>query len=234
MIWLGKKMSGYEDLVAARLRKLGAAQASGMLPFSGPSSGAMFFHDGQVVWVVSRRTPGLVGECQPDTLSEGSPLSQLAALTGCMEPALDAALELLSGEARLGKFQPGKKPPVELPCSLAVEDLLAEIFRRRRLLDRLSGTLTADTPVRRNPELAMAAVRVSAIQWALLIRVRGEATPRGLAWELGRSVLSTTVEVYRLLQLCLLSAPTGPGDGRDLSFIGAVPAVPTAEREDRQ
>ncbi len=54
-------------------------------------------------------------------------------------------------------------------------------------------------------------MRVSALQWALLIRVDGRCTPRGLALELGRGVFATTVEVSRLLRLRLLAVAGAPG-----------------------
>ena len=74
-------------------------------------------------------------------------------------------------------------------------------------------------------------IRVSTLQWALVIRVRDGSTPRSLAWELGRSVFGTTLEIYRLLALRLLSsaAQRGHRNGRDpdygpapMSFVRAV------------
>jgi hypothetical protein len=64
--------------------------------------------------------------------------------------------------------------------------------------------LKADTAVARNPQLRSDSIRVSALQWALLIRVRDGSTPRDLARDLNRSVFGTTAEVYRLLALRLL------------------------------
>ena len=74
-------------------------------------------------------------------------------------------------------------------------------------------------------------MQVSARQWAVLIRVRPGTTPRALAWELRRSVFSTTAEVYRLLVLRLLSAagqggrPAAGGPAL-ISFIRAIPSTP--------
>jgi hypothetical protein len=67
--------------------------------------------------------------------------------------------------------------------------------------------------------MAESALQVSALQWALLLRVRGGATPRRLAMELRRSVFGTTLEVHRLVKLGLLR---GPGGAQPLSFIRAV------------
>ena len=74
---------------------------------------------------------------------------------------------------------------------------------------------------------------MSPLQWALLIRVRDGSTPRSLAWELGRSVFGTTLEIYRLLALRLLSSagPRAHRNGREpeygpatMSFVRAVSA----------
>ena len=63
-------------------------------------------------------------------------------------------------------------------------------------------------------------MRVSARQWALLIRVKDGTTPRDLAWELNWSVFGTTAEVSRLLALRLLSVAGYPA--------AATPASPSA------
>ena len=55
---------------------------------------------------------------------------------------------------------------------------------------------------------------LSALQWALLIRVTEGSTARALAWELRRSVFGMTIDVYRLMVLRLLAAvdyPVVPG-----------------------
>jgi hypothetical protein len=106
------------------------------------------------------------------------------------------------------------------------------VQRRQHLLRQMSGSLTPDTVVRRNPQLASPRVQVSALQWAILIRAGTGTTPRDLAWQLGRGVFGTTAEVYRLMALGLLSAgghqgPAGEQEAADrgsmaMSFIQAV------------
>jgi hypothetical protein len=82
------------------------------------------------------------------------------------------------------------------------------------VLGQLSVVLSADTALARNPRIRPDTIRVSAVQWALLIRVRHGSTPRDLAWDLSRSVFGTTIEAYRLLARQLLSVagprPDGP------------------------
>jgi hypothetical protein len=113
---------------------------------------------------------------------------------------------------------------------------MAEVSRRQRLLKQLSAVVTPDTALARNAHIRSESIRITAWQWALLIRVRHGLTPRDLAWDLGRSVFGTTTEVYRLIALRLLSAaghparidgnPSGeiPGPGpANMSFVRAVP-----------
>jgi hypothetical protein len=130
-------------------------------------------------------------------------------------------------------------PPVDTALSvdtaLPVDALLSELTRRRRLLDQMSEVVTADTVVTRAAQLDSPRIQVSALQWALLTRVRAGVTPRAFAFELGHGVFGTTVEVYRLVAMRLLSPAGQPGPAeqtapRDaiergltpLSFIRAV------------
>jgi hypothetical protein len=155
----------------------------------------------------------------PDTLP---PFDRLVRMLAITEPTVDAALELLSGESRLAKFRPFRTAPPGLTSRIPLEGLLAEVARRQRLLKQLSALITADTAVARNRDLGSPSVQVSALQWALLIRVGQESTPRGLAWELNRSVFGTTTEIYRLLALRLLAVVTHPASGG----TGALTGIP--------
>jgi len=103
------------------------------------------------------------------------------------------------------------------------------VARRQRVLGQLSVVLTADTALARNPHIRPRAIRVSALQWVLLIRVRHGSTPRDLAWDLSRSVFGTTVEAYRLLARRLLSVagprPDSAGEAPGLAAMSFVRAV---------
>jgi hypothetical protein len=196
---------GYPDLVAARLRKIGAADGTGMLPFSGGSNGAIYFRDGKVVYAESERTPGPARNAYLAHAEGLPPLGSIVAIRAIAEPIIDAVLELFTAQARHAKFRASRLPATGLASGIGVDALLAEIGRRQRLMKQLSVVLTPDTAIARNPHLRSESIRISAWQWALLIRVAPGCTPRDLAWDLGRSVFGTVTDVYRLLVLRLLS-----------------------------
>jgi hypothetical protein len=148
------------------------------------------------------------------------------------EPTIDAVTELLSSESRYAKFRLGDGPPVSQVRAIPVDTLLTEVQRRREVLRQLTARITPDTPIAFEPSLDSPAAQVSAAQWSLLVHVGDGTTPRGLAIAAGHSVFGTTVEVYRLLSLGLLSVPGRrpvPGDeagtgwpSTGMSFMSAV------------
>lgn len=240
-VWSGKAVDDYGSLVAARLRKLAAAGSTGTLPFSGAGDGAIFFRDGSVVLAKSTRTPsppaspgggeGAAAGGPSAPGATGTPFTRLVAALAVAEPTVDATVELVSSESRFTKFRSAKTPVSATGPGIDVEDLLAEVARRQHILHQLAPVVTADTVVARNPYLSAPGISVLAPQWALLVRVRDGSTPRALAWELGRSVFGTTLEVYRLLALRLLSsaAHRTHRDGQEprygpatMSFVRAV------------
>jgi hypothetical protein len=209
----GRRQDDYADQVTGRLRKLAAARSTGTLPFSGRSDGVVYFRDGKVAYAESNRTPGPAPHAYPESAEDLPPLSRITAILAITEPTVDAALELLSAQSRYARFRPSKIPDTGLTSDISLEALLAEVARRQRVLKQLSTVLTADTALARNPHIHPESIRVSALQWSLLIRVRHGTTPRDLAWDLSRSVFGTTAEAYRLLTRRLLSVagdPAGP------------------------
>jgi hypothetical protein len=151
--------------------------------------------------------------------------SGLAYDLNMLEPTIDAVFDLVVSQSACGRFKSARGSGAGLADGMAVDVLLAELARREHLLRQMSGALTADTAVIRNPRLSAPRVQVSALQWALIIRAARGITPRDLAFELGRSVFGTTAEVYRLVALRLLSVADDSGRPRDplaLSFIRAV------------
>jgi hypothetical protein len=163
------------------------------------------------------------------------PVRSVSWLEGILEPTeliLDALTELLSSESRYAKFRPAKDLTVGRERPIPVEALLEEVQRRHDVLRQLAAAVTPDTTVAQDPFMDPLSVQVSPGQWALVMRVGDQATPRGLALHLGRSVFGTTIEVYRLLELGLVVVPgrapapggadTGPRPARTLSFVGAV------------
>jgi hypothetical protein len=189
----GRTADSYETLVAARLRRLAATGRTGVLPFTGPGDGAIYLHGGLVVRAESARTPGLPATAQPAPLAVA-------------EPVADAALDLLASQSSPSRFRPAKVPAAGLAGGLSVDGLLTEVARRQHVLAQLAAIVGADTTVVRGPRAISGRIQVSALQWALFIRIRDGATPRALAWELRRSVFGTTIDVYRLIALRLLSA----------------------------
>jgi hypothetical protein len=231
----GRRSDDHADLVVGRLRKIAAAHGTGMLPFYGRSDGAIYFRDGKVAYAESSRTPGPATHAYRAPAEDLPPLSRITAILAIAEPTVDAALELLSTQSRYSKFRPSRIPATGPASDISLEALLAEVARRQRVLGQLSAVLTADTALARNPHIRPESIRVSALQWALLIRVGPGATPRDLAWELSRSVFGTTAEVYRLMIRRLLSVAgdpvRAPGDvpgeagGHGLAAMSFVRAV---------
>jgi hypothetical protein len=219
-----KAADTYPSLVTGRLRKLGAAGSTGMLPFTGGSDGAIYFRDGKVIYAESERTPGPATSAYKASADGLPPLGRIMAIRAVTEPIIDAALELFTAQARHAKFRSARLPDMGLASGIGVETLLAEIGRRQQLMKQISAVLTPDTVISRNPYLRSDSVRISAGQWALLIRVTHDSTPRNLAWGLGRSVFCTVTDVYRLLVLRLLLA-AGQVPGHSLAAMSFVRAA---------
>ena len=228
-VWPGRTVNGYANLIAARLRKLGEEQCTGMLPVTGHGDGAVFFRGGRVVYAESSRTPllgappvraGRARIADGDLPRPGSTTGELVAtrsveLAGLgtlavTEAVIDAVTDLLSSESRYAKFRPSEDPPPAAARPVAVELLLAEVQRRHDVLRQLAPVLTPDTRISRASALDAPSVQVSAAQWALLVRAGAGTTPRNLAVYLGRSVFGTTIEVGRLVELGLLAVPGRP------------------------
>jgi hypothetical protein len=226
----GRRPDDYPDQVTGRLPKLAAARSTGTLPFSGRSGGVVYFRDGKVAYAESNRTPGPAPHAYPESAQDLPPLSRITAILAVTEPTVDAALELLSAQSRYARFRPSRVPDTGPASDISVEALLAEVARRQRVLKQLSTVLTADTALARNPQIHPESIRVSALQWSLLIRVRHGTTPRDLAWNLNRGVFGTTVEVHRLLVRRLLTVAGDPpgaigrtgASAAAMSFVRAV------------
>jgi Domain of unknown function (DUF4388) len=237
-----KTVNDYNKNIAARLNKLAAAQSTGLLPITGATAGTVYFQDGAVVYAESSGTQnqaagrpswaalepengpapaGQAGSDPPSADPQGGPATS-GLRTGLLEFGLgegtvDAALDLLSSRSACSRFRSVKLISARpAPLSISVAELLTEVSRRQRLLTQLAG-VTADTAVMRSTCLDLPRVQVSAMDWALLIRVRTGSTPRDLAWELGQSVFSTTAEVHRLMTLGLLSVAGDSSGGKPAS-----------------
>jgi len=224
----GRTADGYGNLIAARLRRLAGTGRTGMLPFTGHTEGAIYFSNGVVVLAESAGTPRPV----PRPTLEGAPPQPALAAA---EPIADAALDLIESKSSPSRFRSAKFPASGLGGGFSVESLLTEVARRQNILEQLAATVRADTTVIRNPRLASQSIQVSALQWAVLVRVADGSTARALAWQLRRGVFGMTIEVYRLMALRLLAAADYPSragtrplgelperGGLTMSFIRAV------------
>ena len=241
---LGREVDGYANLIAARLRKLAAAEGTGMLPVSGAGDGAFFLHGGLIVHAESSRTTSRRISPERTSPERTSPertslqrADGLAAwVTGLLsvtELIIDAATDLLSSESRYAKFRQAdvssraRVSPISPISPIPVTALLAEVERRHHLLRQLAEVVTADTRVVRNGSPDWPLRQVSRPQWALVMGIADGRTPRSLAMELGRSVFATTVEIYRLIMLGLLAVPGNPpagaaGPGEMMPFTRAM------------
>jgi hypothetical protein len=128
-----------------------AAAGAADIANSGRGDGPIYFRDGKVAYAESSRTPGPATQAYP--ASGLPPLSRITAILAIAEPTVDAALELLSAPSRYAKFRPSRIPAVGLTSDISLEDLLAEVNRRQRVLSHLSAVLTADTALARNPHI---------------------------------------------------------------------------------
>ena len=203
------------DSIDIQLGRLAVERRTGFLQLPGDASRAIHLREGQVVYAESPRTPGLSSRlAQLPPAPEPGPLGSLQHDLMVREATVDAALDLLTASGRHWRFRTGGVPGGTGGISLPVEVLLAEVMRRQEIVRQMAGVLTADTPVSRNPRLAADSIQVSATQWSVLTLLDGAATPRELAMRASRSVFGTTIEVFRLIALSLLSTegnPPAPG-----------------------
>ena len=183
-----------KEPIATRLGKLAAEARTGILDVTGDTRGTIHIHGGRVVYAESARTPGLTAR-----LAGWAPGQNLPRLA----------------RPRYGRRRQGETLVTGDDDGMPVTALLAEVARRQEIMRQMSALVTADTAVQRQLDVPSRGVRVSAAQWALVIRVNGPATPRDLAMELGHSVFGTTIKVLRLMELNLLSTVGGPADGSD-------------------
>lgn len=240
----------HREPIAVRLGRLADAGRTGVLRVSGDFGGAVYFAEGEVVYAESKRTPGrparparlpdrdesarFVASAASGTDRRGGPAAAAVSGPGALgalerecavrEATVDAVLELLTSESRnppRQRFREGEAPDVGAAPGISVAALLAEVERRRKVMGQLATILTADTTVVRNPRFGSPGLQVTAQQWALLIRMGDRSTPRRLALESGHSVFGTTIEVFRLVVLRLLS-------------VADVPSPPVTATQDEQ
>jgi len=188
--------------VAIRLGKLAEAGRTGSLHLSGDSGGVIYVSEGAIVAADSRRTPSLA-----DRIGTGK-TGSFGRRWLATEAIIDAAMELMSARPRHVRFrEPEEEAGPDLPGGpgMPLTALMAEVTRRHNLLEQIAAVLTPDTAVARNLRLRSRAVHVSDGQWAILLQLGQPVTPRALALGLGQSVFGTTIEVYRMVIMDLVS-----------------------------
>ncbi len=211
--------------VAIRLGKLAEAGRTGALYLSGESGGVIHLSQGDIIAADSRRTPDLAARIELAADQEAVGWFDRSWIA--REATVDAAMELMSARPRHVRVRgPEEEPSPVGTHAMPLAALIAEVSRRHHIIQQMAVVLTPDTPVTRNPRLRSRAVHVSDSQWAILTRLSRPATPRGLALELSQSVFGTTVEVFRMVTMDLISAggsgDSGPGRRPALSFIRAL------------
>lgn len=220
--------------VLTRLGRAADAGRTGVLHLPGESGGAIYLSAGMVAYAESRRTPDLAARLEKATAAaRAGTVSSLERSWLAREATADAATELLPGKPRHARFRASGELDLGVMASLPVAVLISEVSRRLAVIEQMSAVLTADTAVARCPRLPSGAVRVSDLQWAIVMRAGRPATPRSLALELGQSVFGTTIEAFRMVSMGLLAvagSPAGPAatagkpgrSGPALSFIRAL------------
>jgi hypothetical protein len=200
--------------VIVQLGRLALERRSGALRIPGGSGGTIHLYLGGVACAESRNTPDVAsrlarwrdpGERLPSALERDWVIR---------EATIDAALDMLTSARRSGRFTADREPVLDRLGTMTVAELLAEVNRRQELIRQLPTALTADTLVARNPRFSARGVHISAGQWALLVRMNVPVTPRRLAGECGRSVFTTTLEVFRLITVDLAVIADGSSAGK--------------------
>lgn len=213
-----------KEPVTTQLGRLALAGRTGVLSLPGDNGGTIRLRHGHVTGSESRRTPDLASRLArwPAGPGRGSGPSMLERAWVVREAIADAAFDLLARAPRAGRFADGGAPGPDDAETMAVEELLAEVNRRREITRQVSAWVTADSVVTRDRRFSGGRMHVPASQWALLVRMNGPVTPRGLAMERGISVFTTTLEVFRLITVGLVAVAGGrPPDGQAISFIRA-------------
>jgi hypothetical protein len=202
--------------VVIRLGKLADSRQTGVLELSGDARGRIHMSRGVIIHADSRLAPDLATRlARAETSARRGAVSSLERSWIAREATVDAATELLSGKPRHTRFRtPEQLDPADL-ADIPVAALVSEVGRRHTIIQQLSAVLTPDTAVARNLRLGSRAVHVSDLQWAIVVRAGNPAAPRSLALELGQSVFGTTVEVFRMVTMGLLSVVDDPARPRD-------------------
>ncbi|WP_084958929.1 MarR family transcriptional regulator [Thermoactinospora rubra] len=127
---------------------------------------------------------------------------------------MDAAFFLLPAATGRPKFVPGERHWLSPQWYFEVTGLLRECRRRRAALEQAWPSAEFDgRPVVPAARLPGHHVVLSALQWEILTRADGQATPLELARRLGRPAFTVLLAVRRMAAEGLLDRPPD-GEGR--------------------
>jgi hypothetical protein len=221
--------------LAERLTELAEIRGSGLLHLPGPRGGDVFLVEGRVTVAETPLSPGAeaqflraasdVDDPGPDARAELARRVARGTVTRARlelvvsSATVDAVTELCRADDDThgsAPLRPGQTHWLGDVRPLEVAVLLAEVDRRRAVLDQIAARVTPESVLVRVETLPVGRLRLSAAQWELMRAVDGSSPVAALARVVGRGVFGTTLEAYGLVRLGVL-APAGgtsetPGD----------------------
>lgn len=216
----------------ALLSSLARERSTGALRIG--RNGTIFLADGRVTYMECSQTPGVERLLSArGVLSETKLRSLQAEEGGCerllaegavtpgelqyavLGVVLDAAFFLLPVTGSRPKFRPGERHWLGGQWYFDVAGLVRECARRRAQLAEAWPSADMDTlPVRPVARLPGHGVTLNRIQWEVLVRADGKATPGELARQIGRPCYPVLLAVRRLAAAGLLEPPEPPAERR--------------------
>ncbi|SDJ60210.1 hypothetical protein SAMN05421874_102373 [Nonomuraea maritima] len=229
----------------ALLSSLARERSTGALRIG--RNGTIFLADGRVTYMECSQTPGVERLLSArGVLSETKLRSLQAEEGGCdrllaegavtpgelqyavLGVVLDAAFFLLPVTGSRPKFRPGERHWLGGQWYFDVAGLVRECARRRAQLAEAWPSADMDTlPVRPVTRLPGHGVTLNRIQWEVLVRADGKATPVELARQIGRPCYPVLLAVRRLAAAGLLELPEPPPERR----TGRRATAPEAEQK---
>ncbi|GGJ95805.1 hypothetical protein GCM10010123_27120 [Pilimelia anulata] len=241
------------------LADLAAARATGALHIGSDPPGLLQLVDGRVTHAASPLAPGVgdlltIGGRLPVEVWQsavdagigehrvGGVLLEQGHLTrGELELCVlsviyDAAYFVLVPHAVPVRFEPDRPHWLGPVAAVPAAKLSAEVDRRRRLLDEILDRPAVDAaPVVPVPRIRRDRVRLTSLQWELIVHSDGQRSATDLARHLGRAAYACLQEVRRLVADGLLqppvlpppgpAAPAGGGDPRGSALDPRAPAA---------
>ncbi|GGK20694.1 hypothetical protein GCM10010124_11550 [Pilimelia terevasa] len=147
----------------------------------------------------------------------------------------DATYFVLVPRAVPVRFEPDRPHWLGAVAAVPVPALVGETARRRRALTEILDRPEVDsTPVVPVPRLRRDRIRLSGLQWELIVHADGQRTPTGLARRLGRASYACLQETRRLAAEGLVRMPPANrvGAGAGYALPAAAAGLPSAGRRE--